>query len=426
MKITTVWLVALFAATIGIPLGANEVVEIDPTEPLQREELIDEVLERNPTVAEAAGAIRAATARLEVAGSLEDPRLSASLAPLTLDDSSIGASIELSQEIPWPGRLGAREDQARAMLEMQRADLQQVQVELALRASTLFDRWYLIHRALELNEHHRMLAEQLKSSAESQYVAGTAAQQDPLQAEVRITRLLRQRTDLEAERRVIRAAINALLHRSPISPVPPPPDSLPPPVALSAESVEGLEPLADQPLLARRRAQIAEAEAGLRLAQLESRPDLMAMTRYNSMWMDEDHRLMVGVGLRLPVRRSRIEASIRAARAELESSQAALESAVDEVTFEVQESLYELESHLETLELYRNLLIPASRDQVDAAHVGFIADRNSFLALLEAEENLQEVLLGYHETLSAAWSAAARALASAGDVPFTNMELDHE
>lgn len=424
MKITTV-LAMLFVASMSIPLVASEVLE-NSTEPLRREALVDQVLQINPTIAEAGGAIRAARARLEVAGSLEDPRLSASIAPLTLDNSRIGATVELSQEIPWPGRLGAREDQARAMVAMQTADLEQVQIELALRASVLYDRWYLIHRALELNEHHRRLADQLKSSAESQYIAGTAAQQDPLQAEVRITRLLRESIDLEAERRVIRAAINALLHRAPAHPVPPPVDELPPPELISAEAVERLEPMADQPLLNRRRALIQEAEAGLRLAELETRPDLMAMAKLNSMWMDSDERLMIGVGFRLPVRRSRIEASIRAARAELESRQAALASAQDEVAFEIQEALYVLVSHLETISMYRNLLIPASRDQVDAAQTGFITGRNSFLAVLDAESNLQEVLVGYHQTISAAWSAAATVRAAAGEVPFTTMEVNHE
>ncbi|MBW3672138.1 MAG: TolC family protein, partial [Acidobacteria bacterium] len=414
-----------FIAAMSLPLGASEVPE-NSTETLRREALVDEVLQRNPTIAEADAAIRAAAARLEVAGSLDDPRLSASIAPLTLDNSRIGATVELSQEIPWPGRLGAREDQARAMIAMQTADLERIQIELALRASVLYDRWYLIHRAVELNEHHRRLADQLKSSAESQYIAGTAAQQDPLQAEVRVTRLLRESIDLEAERRVIRAAINALLHRAPATPVPPPVDDLPPPELLSAEAVEQLEPMTEQPLLNLRRALIQEAEADVRLAELETRPDLMAMTQLNSMWMDSDERFMVGVGLRLPVRRSRIEASIRAARAELESRQAALASAEDEVAFEIQEALYVLVSHLETLSMYTDLLIPASRDQTDAAQTGFITGRNSFLAVLDAESNLQEVLVGYHQTLSAAWTAAARVRAAAGEVPFTTMEVDHE
>lgn len=421
MKIIRLWAVALCITALSSSLIADQ-APVDSTGSLVREALIEEVLRNNPGVAEASAGIRAARARLDLAGSLEDPRLSASVAPLTLDNSSIGASLSVSQEIPWKGRLGAREDRARAMVSMQSAELDEVRIELALEASMLYDRWYFVHRALELNEHHRRLVEQMKSSAESQYVVGQASQQDPLQAEVRITRLLREETDLEANRRVIAAAINALLHRPPASPVPPPIASLSAPAPLSADV---LEPHDEQPLLARRRAAIDEAAAGLRLARLETRPDLMAMTELSSMFMG-DHRFMVGVGFRLPVRRSRIEASIRAARAELEAREAALAGATDDVAFEIQEAIFELDSHLETLELYRDLLIPASQDQTDAAQAGFSTGRNSFLAVLDAENNLQEVLLGYHQTLSAAWSAAARARAAAGEIPFSDTEHNHE
>ncbi len=414
----------LFAALIvamSPMLEASQGPPEDSPEILQRDKLIEQVLLINPSVVEAGAAIRAARARVEVAGSLDDPRVTTSVAPLTLDDPSIGASISVSQEVPWPGRLDAREDQARSAVAMQSAELERVRLKLALNASVLYDRWYVIHRALELNEHHHRLVEQMKSSAESQYVVGNAAQQDPLQAEVRITRLLRERTELQADLRVTRAAINALLHRAPATPLAPPVALLEPPVPFAADS----EVIGDQPELLRKQALISEAEAGLRLAELEKRPDLMAMTELSSMFMG-DHRFMVGVGFRLPVRRSRIDASIRAARAELEARQAAMEGAKDEVAFEIQEAGYELESHLETLTLYQNLLIPASQDQTEAAQAGFSTGRNSFLAVLDAENNLQEVLLGYHKTLSAAWSAAARLSAASGDMPFTNSELDNE
>jgi outer membrane protein, heavy metal efflux system len=57
----------------------------------------------------------------------------------------------------------------------------------------------------------------MRLSAESQYIVGVASQQDPLQAEVRLTRLGREAVALEARRRTIRYVINALLHRSPIA-----------------------------------------------------------------------------------------------------------------------------------------------------------------------------------------------------------------
>ncbi|MDX1583856.1 MAG: TolC family protein [Thermoanaerobaculia bacterium] len=416
--------IKLLAAIVLIAASQNPIAarqQPEPDERLERTALIETILERNPTIDAARRAVEAMEARVTAAGSLEDPRLSTSIAPLTLDDSSIGSSIEVSQEIPWPGRLRAREDLARAGVAMQNARLDQVRIDLSLRGSMLYDRWYLVHRALELNAHHRDLVEQMKASAESQYVVGAAAQQDPLQAEVRATKLLTERSGLEAERRIIQAGMNALMHLPPEARIPPPVESLATPAVVLTEEIR-----TDQPDLLLARAAIEEAEAELRLAELEKRPDLMAMGQFTSMFQNEDHRFMTGVSFRLPVRRSRIEAEIRAARADLEESREKLSATETEVRFEFQEALYELDSLLETVRLYENLLIPASRDQTEAAQAGFTTGRNSFLAVLDAENNLEEVLLGYHRTLSRAWSAAAKAQAVLGEVPFYATELNDE
>lgn len=428
MKSIRQWMIAAsLAVIVTIPSAAqDDGAETDFGQTLQREELIEAVLDRNPEIAAAGSAIRAMQARLVVAGSLEDPQLSMALAPLTLDDSSIGASMRLSQEIPWPGRLAARQDRVDANVAMQQAELRRVRIELALRASVLYDRWYLLHRALELNAHHRMIADQMKSSAESQYIVGSAAQQDPLQAEVRITRLLKEWIDLKAETRTIAAAINALLHQMPSHPLPPPVEVLQVPTKLADSDSVADSLIENQPMVESAIASVRETEAEVRIAELEKRPDLMAMAEWSSMWMNEDHRLMAGVGFRLPVRRSRIDAMIREAEANLQSRRSELAAVKDRALLDLHQALYDLDSAREAVVLYEDLLIPASRDQTDAAEAGFSTGRNSFLAVLDAEENLQEVVLGYHTMLIRAWNAAARALAALGDVPFITEETEHE
>jgi len=45
-------------------------------------------------------------------------------------------------------------------------------------------------------------------------------------------------------------------------------------------------------------------------------------------------------------------------------------------------------------------LVPAARDQVQAARSGFETGTNSFLALIDAERNLLNVELGHEEALA--------------------------
>jgi outer membrane protein, heavy metal efflux system len=418
-------LVAFSIAAPAVPQERDD--PLFPEGVLQRTALIEEVLERNPDLRVARNALRAALEQITQARSLEDPRAAVAVAPLTLDAARPGAEFELSQTIPWPGRLAARTSMATAGAEMRRAELDDVRVELALRASMLFDRWYYVHRAFDLNLHHREIVAVMKLSAESRYIVGAASQQDPLQAEVRLTRLIREAVDLETQRRTIRYAINALLHRSPTAAIPPPPEVLPiPPVPSDAREALREAVVEGQPMIEAARAKVREAEAGLRLAELEKRPDLMAMATFSSMWMDRDERVMVGVGFRLPVRRQRIEAGIRQARERLEGARASLDSREDQALFRLEEALEEARAAIEVIRLHEDQLIPASRDQTEAAQAGFTTGRNSFLAVIQAEANLEEVLLAYHRALTDVWGAVARVEAALGITPFAGEEMTDE
>src|SRR5207244_11764675 len=90
--------------------------------------LVAEALDRNPTVAQRQAAVRAATFRIRPAGSLPDPMLSVGVMDLLLPHFEFNRSdftevdVELSQEIPWPGSLGARSGVVRAAAAGARAE----------------------------------------------------------------------------------------------------------------------------------------------------------------------------------------------------------------------------------------------------------------------------------------------------------------
>src|SRR6266699_4446209 len=82
--------------------------------------LVAEALARNPTVAQRQAAVRAATLRIRPAGSLPAPMLTVGVMDLVMPHFDFNqsdfteADVELSQEIPWPGTLGARSGIMRA------------------------------------------------------------------------------------------------------------------------------------------------------------------------------------------------------------------------------------------------------------------------------------------------------------------------
>src|SRR5713101_3766429 len=100
--------------------------------------LVAEALARNPTVVQRQAAVRAATLRIRPAGSLPDPMLTVGVMDLLMPHFQFNrsdfteADVELSQEIPWPGTLGARSDALRAVADGARAEEGAVRRELTV------------------------------------------------------------------------------------------------------------------------------------------------------------------------------------------------------------------------------------------------------------------------------------------------------
>src|SRR2546423_4139850 len=69
---------------------------------LDRAALIRAVIARNPDVAAARAAWRAALARYPEETAIEDPIVSHSFPPLTVRDDRLGQSIEVDQKLPTP------------------------------------------------------------------------------------------------------------------------------------------------------------------------------------------------------------------------------------------------------------------------------------------------------------------------------------
>ncbi|MBW3564497.1 MAG: TolC family protein [Acidobacteria bacterium] len=396
---------------------------------LERNELVLSVLQRNPDIEAARQALRAAEQRIIQAGALDDPMLMSSIAPLSIGGSDrFGARIEGRQRLPFPGKRKLRTDIARAKSAVAQNDLESLRLQLALITSTLYDEYYLVERSLEITREHIALLGELKESAEAQYVVGRASQQDPLQAEVELTHLVHQEIILATDRREIIARLNELLHRAPAADLPSPPRQL---LASEIEipDREMLQALAleRQPVLEAASARLEAERAGIELARLDFYPDFDLMGSYNSMWMSTEHQYMVGVGINLPVWREKRRAAVREAEAEAESVENEIASIKDEIMSEVERAWLEIAEARHVIELYSDRLLPAARDQVAAAHAGFIADRNSFVAVVEAEKNLRSVELRYEEAIAALMTATSRLERAVGLQPTElTREITHE
>lgn len=393
---------------------------------LERQELLEAVLERNPGITAARWAWEAARERIPQARSLDDPKASYSLGPLTLaGDMPFGQQASVGQRIPFPGTLGQRSELATARTAVAARRLEELELQLATAASHLFDEYYLVWRALAVNAVHLELIEQLQSVAVRRYEAGLAPQQAPLQAEVEAAHLLHRKVVLDAQRKTLVTRLNALLHRPPRADLPPPPDELPLaelPPELEAGTSAPRSP--DRPEVEAQQAEIAARRAAVELARLARYPDFEVTTSFNSMWRLPEHRWMVGVGVNVPIWRQRNRARLAEAEAHLASAESALASLEDEVRAEIEIAADELREARHVVRLYRSDVLPAARDQIAAARAGFETGAVTMLSVIDAERSLRTAELAYYEALAAASRRRAELDRALGRLPFTTVDRD--
>ena len=394
---------------------------------LDRVELTDAVLRRNPSLAAMRQAWRAAETRPSQVSALDDPMASFGLAPLSIVSSKVdfGARAEISQRFPWPGELNLKRESAQRQADARGHDYAAARLDFALAVVGLYDDYYLVGRALRINAEHVRLMADYQRVATERYAAGMMSQHEPIAAEVELAHLEHRRLELLTRQRVTAARINALLHRRPEAELPPPPPTLKPGRLMVAASelktteLAGLQELAlsSHPELAAATDHIDARRAELGLADLEGYPRFGVTASYNSMWRSEEHRWMAGLNLNLPVWRQRVRANRAEARASLLQAEAQRSALEDEIRSMVHETLqYVREAH-HVLELFRSRLVPAARDQARAARAAVEANTGSFLELILAEKNAKDVELGYERALTEADRRTAELLRHLGRSP---------
>jgi len=370
---------------------------------LEREALVRLVLERNPSIQAARYAWRAALERYPQVVALDDPMAAIGVAPRSIGSNAVddAPKFDLSQKLPFPGKLRLRGEAALAESEVAAHDYEAARLRLATMASLLFDDLYVAARSLEINREHVALLEEFQRIAAARYEAGEASQQDPIQAEVQLAHALHRDVVLRTALQITGEQINALLQRAPSASLPPPPKRIAvsmDPLAPTEELIEIA--LAEKPELAAAGARVRAEESRFDLAKREYFPDFTVVGSYNRLWQERDLQSFVGLQLNVPLQLPRRKAAVEEAEARVEAARSERIAREDEVRFAVQSGVDRLAEAHHVERLFRVRLLPAARDQVAAALSGFEAGRNSFLALIDAERNLLNAELGYEEALA--------------------------
>jgi cobalt-zinc-cadmium efflux system outer membrane protein len=361
--------------------------------------LTAEAMASAPSVLRSDAMARAAATRIRPAGALPDPMLNVGVMDLTLPGFGFRQSdftevdVELSQQLPWPGTLGAQTRAARAMARGARSETSAMRRQITVQVATIYYRLRFVAAAQQTLARQNVLLESAVEISTARYGAGGVSQSDPLQARVAVARLDAEKAALDAEEAGLRADLRAvrgvklpeLLVIAPIDL-----DSISSILAGAETShavhLAGPDPLADHPRLQARRAGIEAAEETARAEGSSRRPDFELSARYGARPLGSDF-FSAFVGIRVPLwagRKQRL--LVEAAAIDIEVARRGLEEDQASLTAELDRTLAEARSGAARLRLLVENVLPITHEGVEAALRGYRTGQADFMSVLMAED----------------------------------------
>ena len=252
---------------------------------------IEEGLAQNKEIKSLEDAVESLKKEIPYAGSLADPRLGFAILNLPTDtfdfdqEPMTQKQIFIAQKFPWFGKLDLRTQRAALKAVSQQAILDAKRLELARKIAVAYYELGYVANGLEINARLISTVNQLLRVAETRYATGRGLQQDVLQAQVELSKLLDEKITLEKTQRNLEDRINELLNRESFTPVRPPKDLSYPDLQLEIELLKE-KALKENPQLRVRQAQIDIAAKEIELALKDYWPDMDVKLAYGQ--RDED------------------------------------------------------------------------------------------------------------------------------------------
>ncbi|MGH8652740.1 MAG: TolC family protein [Gammaproteobacteria bacterium] len=364
-------------------------------------ELVQAVLSQNPSLPAMQAARDAAEARIVQASALNDPMFSYAFAPATVgvSDHDFSQTFELSQALPWPGKRRLRGEAAQHEAKVAHEGIDSQRLKLVALAKSAFADWYLVHEAIRINRVNQDLLQEFRHITETKYSTGLASKQDALQADLEFNMLTHRAILIERQQCEVLAAINTLLNRTPDQAIPAPaplPAPVPPPDA-AALRTRAMNAQPELKILATR---IQSSRARAQLASRDSYPDFELVAEYDSFWDREEQRFTVGVGVNIPLDRTKQRAAADEYRALMKQAEWELAEKRSALAGEVQRAYDRVQETLHVLALYRERLLPIAAENLEAAKADYAVGQGDFLTLVTAGKNVMQTDLGERQSLT--------------------------
>lgn len=372
------------------------------------QDLTNEALQRSPMLVSARKHWEALTKVPRQVSTLPDPEIGlqhftvGSPQPFSGYESSnfYYTGFGLSQDIPGPGKLGLRAEQARKEAEVAQhaLEVQQRQVVEQVR-ETYFNLFYL-KKTLDVLLETQGELQSIEQSVEAQYHVGMVQQQDVLKAQMTLTQYL---DDIEMHHQSMdqsQAALKALIGRDQDSPPIAIGDLTPTEFSLDDQRLRQLG-LSNSPTLNQAEAMEGASQTALTLAKRDYIPDFTVGYMYQKTGVKFKDYYMLTLGAKVPLYFWRKQTpAVEQAALESESARADAASKRLSVMADLQNRVIALRTTQRVLKLYSDGLIPQAEATLSSALAAYRVNKVDFQTLLSAVTDVLRMKQEYYRTLA--------------------------
>ncbi len=351
-------------------------------------EYLSEVKTDNSSIAAARLRSQALQHKIKPNSTLDDPFIAAGVDEIPFAGGSAKVRrYQISQAIPFPGKLGARSQIAETKAQSSEFEAQTIMRQVQVLATQIYLRASYNKQEIILNEKIKNIIQETTASAKARYTTGDASHHEWLLAKLEVSVLNVELLRLKRTQKTLTALLNELRNK-------PAETSIDVDHSNLVKDTDGSDDLrADleiQPEMQAFSAQQKSAEAELKLVKLAYAPDfvIQGMAMEPTMKNDEmsepaNWGIMVGVTIPIFFWRKQSEL-VAAAEKDRLASLSDYQTLQNRLNTEIADAKQQLQTARDVVKLYKNEIIPITEIAVKNARSYYSSKTQSIRQLLDA------------------------------------------
>jgi cobalt-zinc-cadmium efflux system outer membrane protein len=381
-----------------------------PDKPLLNvEQLIEEAIQNNPEILAQKKRWELFKEKIPQASALEDPMFGFGIISLPTnfsfkDEDMTMKEFSLSQKFPFYGKRRLMGEMAGKEAEAVSNEIQDKINRIIKDVKTAYYDLSHNYRTTEVVQRNKRILEDFAKIAETRYAVGEGIQQDVMKAHVEVSKMVDELIMLEQKKSALGAKLNALLDRSPETPVGTPEEVVLQKLPIQIEEFQRTA-VETNPTLKGMKKMIEAKEKAYDLAKKEYYPDLTARFAYGQRDDGPDMKrrdMLTGeVMINIPIfYKSKQERKVAEAKADIQSLEAQYRAMKNEIHFMITDMASMIQRVDRQLELYKTGIIPQANLQISSAMSAYRVNKADFMTLLDSHMTLYKYELEYHLALT--------------------------